>query len=115
MLLDTDAERLMVLDILGESGEEAASAYVDDLKLRLSSPWAFTLACKALSDGASHLGIVYECGDAGKTTASFEGITEAAMLRAPLMIHSSVQLGAPRIMQLKDDNAFLGVPTGCHH
>ena len=110
--LDTDAERLLALDILGESSEDAASAYVDDLKLRLSSPWALLLACNGLSHGASHLGMVYECGETGKTTATFEGIPDEALHLAPLLLHGSVQGGSPRILHVKDDNAFLGVPDG---
>ena len=110
--LDTDAERLLVLDMLGQADEEASSAYVDDLKLRVSSPWAAGLACSALSCGASHLGIVYECGAAGKTTVSLEGIPKEAADLAPLLMHSVVQHGTPYFVSISDDNDFLGVPDG---
>ena len=113
--LDTDAERLLVLDMLGQADEEASTAYVDDLKIRVSSLWEAAIACDALSRGASHLSIVYECGTAGKTTVSLDGIPAEAATAAPLLLHSIVQNGTPYIVNASDDNDLLGVPHGLPH
>ena len=61
--LETDAERLMVLDMLDDTTSEATVAYVDDLRARYSSPWALSLAAQAIESAARHLGVVCECGD----------------------------------------------------
>jgi hypothetical protein len=111
-MLHTDAERLLVLDMLGRADEEASSAYVDDLKMRFSSPWALSLGSRALGEGASHLGIVYECGDSGKTTVSLDGVPQSVRELAPLHLHASMQGGTPHMIAIGDDNTFLGVPDG---
>jgi hypothetical protein len=110
--LSTDAERLLVLDMLGSAEGDATTAYVDDLKDIVSSPWALGLWCKALSEGAAHLGLVYECGDAGKTTVVFEGVPEAALVLAPLHLAGTVQGGSPYIVTDADMNPCLGVLDG---
>ena len=111
-LLHTDAERLLVLDMLGWAAEDASTCFVDDLKTRRSSPWALTLACKAISAGASHLGIVYECGDAAKSTISIEGVPDQAIHMAPLHFRGILQHGSPHMVRSADANPFLGVPDG---
>ena len=102
----------MVLDLVRQADEEAASAYVDDLKMRFGSPWSLPLGCEALGRGAAHSGKVYECGVAGKTTVILEGITAAAANLAPLRVNATTQHGTPRILGPLDDNTFLGVPDG---
>lgn len=110
--LDTDAERLMALDIPGEASEEASTAYIDDLKMRLSSHWSLKPACRAISAGASHLGLVYECGSAGKTRISIEGVAPGALKEAPMHLCNTIQEGSPYIVTHTDPNPFLGVPDG---
>ena len=97
-LLDTDAERLMVLDVLGSAGGDAATAYVDDLKQRFSSPWSLKLACSALGMGAAHLGIVYECGEAGKSTVLFDGVSAEVAMMAPLLLSGCLQGKTPQVV-----------------
>ena len=94
--LNTDVERLLVIDMLADSREDAVSAIVDDLKLRFSSPWALTFGCQALSQGASNLGIVYECGGGGKTVAIFDGLSEEAESSAAAMLHNSGRISTHR-------------------
>ena len=78
-----------MLHLLDDHAEEAAAAYVDDLKIRFSSPWVFSLGCNAIGCGASrasHLGIVYKCGQNGKTTVSLEGVGQEVIDTAPLFL-----------------------------
>ena len=65
--LATDAERLMVLDVIDDSEADAASGYVDDLKMPFSSPWSLSLGTPALDKAARHYGVVYECGGCGSS------------------------------------------------
>ena len=102
----------MVLDVLGTAGVDAATAYVDDLKQRFSSPWSLKLGCKALGLGAAHLGIVYECGEAGKSTVSFDGVEANAVSLAPIYLNGCLQGGTPRVVSPEDDSPFLGIPDG---
>ena len=111
-LSHTDAERLLVLDILGWVAEDASTCIVDDPKTRRSSPWALTLACKAIGAGASHFGVVYECGDAAKSTLSMEGVPGQAIHVAPLHFRGILQHGSLHMVRLADANPLLGVPDG---
>jgi len=112
--LSTDAERLMVMDALDDSEAEAATAYVDDLKMRFSSPWALTLASQALDSAARNLGVVYECGPQDKSTISFEGVpgTDICYYQHSLAHTARIQGGMPYILRSDDAMAFLGVPDG---
>ena len=71
--LASDAERLLVLDFQDTSNDAGSCQFVDDSRSRVSWPWALVRLVKATSEAASHLGIVYECGVGGKTTATFNG------------------------------------------
>ena len=108
--LNTDAERLMVLDALDNPTAEAASAYVDDLKMRFSSPWSLSLGTCSLDLAARHYGVVYECGQDGKSTASFEGLPPDTSTHS--LLHNALQDGTPHMATPTDDLAFLGVPDG---
>ena len=98
--------------MLDDSSGEAASAYVDDLKLRVSSPWATQPAAQQLGRAAEHNGVVYECGADGKSTVSIEGVPNDALPLVEQLMNGTIQSGTPSLASVNDDNAFLGVPDG---
>ena len=105
--LCTDAERLLALDMLGEAGGEAISAFVDDLQARYSSPWSLKLGTSAVSDGARHNGVVYEAGPTGKTLVLFDGFPAEATANITTQLGPVMLGNVPRPALCHD---LLGVP-----
>ncbi len=105
--LDTDAERLLVLDFVEGRAGEGGALIVDDLRARFSSPWALLLAVHAVSQAASDLGIVFEAGRDGKSVATLENVRDEDAQVAAHLMENVLQGKTPRIVE---DIVWVGIP-----
>ena len=107
--LATDAERLLVLDMIGQSGGEARVAFVDDFKARYSSPWAAKQGGIGISNDARHNGVVYEGGQKGKLVVTLDGFPPGVAEDAELRFGPFMQGEFPRAAEVHE---LLGMPEG---
>ena len=67
---------------------------------------ALSLAVKAPSEAASHMSVVFECGNKGKTCASFEYLPHEAATAIQSVLVGTMQGGTPTFTQ---NGGFLGI------
>ena len=88
----TDAERFLVLDLVGES-VGAETAFMDDIKRLQSSPWSSKQGYAGVNKGACDNGIVFAGVLSGKTIFTFNDFPPEAVADAEFRIG----LGSSRV------------------
>ena len=105
--LQTDAERLLVMDYLQTSGGESGSVFVDDLRIRPSFRWALELTVRSVDAVARELGVVFEGGPGSKATVSFEGVSAEVVSVAAQRLQGSLFGETRRVV---GSGTWLGIP-----
>ena len=100
----SDAVRLCILDWSAELAV-AVGLFVDDARIRTSSPAALAVATRAASAYACRMGVIFETGDASKTTAcaDLQGFSAPDLLAS---LEGALQGGTPMLVT---ETKFLGV------
>ena len=65
--------------------------YVDDLRHRVSSPWALKRLCEELTANANSTGITFPAGTSGKARATIEGCDEDQIAHTEVMLNGALQ------------------------
>ena len=103
----SDAERLLVLDIVGGNPHGGVHAlFIDDGRFRLSSPAACLAAVKAVSQAGVGHGLVYDCSAPGKNIVFTDGVVEHDRLALQDALHEALMGGTPSVQCTA---VFLGV------
>ena len=84
--------------------------YVDDLRHRVSSPWALKRLCEELTKkNANSAGITFPAGTAGKARATIEGCDEDQTAHTEVMLHKVLQ---GKDLKVTASLKHLGIPDG---
>ena len=103
----SDAERLWLLDLLGSAHDASVALMVDDVHMRSSHPAICLKQLEALHTYGTTFGVVFETGDAAKTSFLADGLQMCDRTLLQEAASGSLQAGTPTLV---NQTNFLGVP-----
>ena len=102
---NSDAERLMLMDLLDTSGPPGVALFIDDNRVRTSSPAAVVMAVGAIHSYARANGVVFEGGANGKSLVYTEGVSKQGQAALQEELTGTLQGDTPSV---SSSLSFLG-------